>query len=98
MNKKKLAQAPWTSLFYFTSSCAYTNHSPSNLSGVVLGNKSGEGLVTLGVAANEAGDSVGLGRLVELSSGINVGHVDLDTAEVIGGQDAVGPRAVRSSK
>ena len=58
----------------------------------VLGDKSGKSLVTLGVTADESADAVSIGGLVELAGyRVDVGNRDLDTAEIIGGQDTVGP-------
>ena len=55
-------------------------------------NKSGQGLVSLSVSADKAAKSVGLGCLVELASHrVDVGNINLHAAEVVGGQDAVGP-------
>ena len=63
--------------------------------GVGLLRQGGQSLVTLGVAADKAADAVSLGGLVEFASNrVNVSHIDLHGAEIIGGQDAVGPRAV----
>lgn len=61
---------------------------------VVLGDEGSKSLIALGMATDKPANSIGRGSLVKLSAGVNVGDVDLDTTEVIGGQDAVGPRAV----
>ena len=62
---------------------------------VVLG-KISQGLVTLSVSTDEATESVGIGGLVVLAGhGVNVGNIDLHTAEIIGSEDAVGVGAVK---
>ena len=65
-----------------------------NLLGIALDER-GQSLVALAVAADEAAQRKGLGGLGVLALLVDLGHVDLHGAKVVGRQDAVGPRAGR---
>lgn len=60
----------------------------------ILGDKAVKGVIALGVGANEAGEGVGGELTGEVAGGINIANVDLDGGVVLGGNDAVGGRAL----